>query len=72
MSEATSDLFTPHRLLDISSTSGHIGRIYWCNQMHLSYEVCCDDGSYQRKLCELPGSCTFISTMADFWEWVFS
>lgn len=72
MTEQPIDLFNPDQLLDISSTSGHIGRIYWCNQMRVSYETCHDDGSCERKVCELPGCCAFISTMGDFWAWVLS
>lgn len=64
--------FTFDEFISLDSNSGHIGRIYWNNQMRITLEAWDNNGSHESCTSELPGSCALISTMGDWWAWVWS
>lgn len=64
--------FTPADPISIGSGAGNIGRIYWDNQKTITIEVQLNDGSWERDSSEVPGSCALISTMGDWWAWLWT
>lgn len=64
--------FIPDKFIDIGFGAGNIGRLYWDNQKTLTIELQCSDGSWERDISEVPGSCALISVMGDWWAWVWT
>ena len=64
--------FTPQHFISIGSGAGNIGRFYWDNQKTITFETQSSDGTWERDISEVPGSCALISTVGDWWAWVWA
>jgi hypothetical protein len=64
--------FTPDEFMSVGFGAGHIGRFYWDNQKTLTIEFQCSDGSWERYISEVPGSSALISTLFDWWAWLWT
>ena len=66
------DLFDYQSFISITSSGGHIGRLVWCNQRKYTIEVYDNNNKLvESDTTELHGSIALISTMGDWYAWMF-
>lgn len=69
-----SEIVLPGNPIEITSSGGHIGRLYWANQNQLTVQCWHKDEDptlppKDSTTVELPGFCAMIFTIGDWWAW---